>query len=176
MSPTAAPGSDELQEPPRSLLRDFAHELRDALSPVASSVDLLRLQNFEPQAGRAATERMERGLRRALLLIDTFVLAEEVERGAVPLEMHRCVLDDLLHSARTALTPELQKRCRFIPSGSPSEASADPVQTTRVLGALAQHATDMALPDALVSLAAANSSAAPHIVVRFAAEARFRAA
>jgi len=157
-------------------MRDFAHELRDALSPVASSVDLLRLQNFDPQAGRATTERMERSLRRALTLIDTFVLAEEVERGAVALEMRRCALDELLQAAHEALNPELERRCRFLPAGSRIEVSADHMQTARVLGALAQHAADMALPDAPVSLTAANGSAAPHIVVRFRADARFRAA
>lgn len=175
-SPSAAAGSDVLQEPPRSLLRDFAHELRDALSPVASSVDLLRLQNFDPQAGRATAERMERGLRRALVLIDSFVLAEEVERGAVPLEMRRCTLDELLQAVHDALHPELQKRCRFIPAGGRIEVSADRLQTARVLSSVAQHAADLALPDVPLSFAAANGSVAPHIAVRFRPDARFGAA
>lgn len=174
MSPSAAPDSDALQEPPRSLVRDFAHELRDALSPVASSVDLLRLQNFEPQAARNAAERMERGLRRALVLIDTFVLAEEVECGSISLEMRRCALDELLQSARDALSPELEKRCRFTPAEQRTEVSVDPVQAIRVIAAVAQHAADMALADSSVSLAAASDGAAPRIVVRFRTDARFR--
>lgn len=174
MTPNSVPEDGVLQEPPRSLVRDFAHELRDALSPVASSVDLLRLQNFEPQAGRATAERMERGLRRALMLIDTFVLAEEVEHGTVALELRRCALDELLRSAHDALSPELEKRCRFTPVESRTEVSVDHLQTTRVLAALAQHAADMAVPDSPVSLAAANGRSTPRIVVHFRADARFR--
>jgi CheY-like chemotaxis protein len=168
------PDGDALQEPTRSLVRDLAHELRDALSPVASSVDLLRLQKFEPQAARATAERMERGLRRALVLLDTFVLAEEVERGSVALEMRRRGLDELLQSAHDALSPELEKRCRFAAVETRTEVSVDHVQTTRVLAALAQHAADMSLPDSPVSLAALNGGAAPRIVLRFRADARFR--
>ena len=57
-------------------MRELAHELRDALSPLASSADLARLRKFDPESARLLAEKVERGLRRALALLDAFVLAE----------------------------------------------------------------------------------------------------
>jgi hypothetical protein len=59
--------------------RDLAHELRDALTPIASSVNLLRLSNFDPNASRVSAEIIDRGLRRALAAIDAFARAEAGE-------------------------------------------------------------------------------------------------
>ena len=70
---------------PRELIRqasprrELAHELRNALSPIASSVNLLRLSNFDPNIGCATAETIDRGLRHALAAIDAFVQAEAGE-------------------------------------------------------------------------------------------------
>ncbi|MBV8495447.1 MAG: hypothetical protein JO361_01560, partial [Gammaproteobacteria bacterium] len=48
------------------MLQDLSHELRDALSPAVSALDVLRLKKFEPEAARIASEQIERGLRRAI--------------------------------------------------------------------------------------------------------------
>jgi CheY-like chemotaxis protein len=61
----------------RSLVRKLAHELRDALSPLASSTDLARLRGFDVEASRLLAEQVERGLRRAQTILDAFVLAED---------------------------------------------------------------------------------------------------
>ena len=66
----------------RTLIRELAHELRDALSPLASAADLARLRNFDPEASRQLAEKVERGLRRALRILDAFVLAEESKHDA----------------------------------------------------------------------------------------------
>ena len=85
MLDSAEPGA----ESGSSLLRQLAHELRDALSPLASSADLARQRNFDPEASRLLAEKVERGLRRALAILDAFVLGEQCENGVT--ERHRCM-------------------------------------------------------------------------------------
>ena len=63
-----------------TLIRKLAHELRDALSPLASAADLARLRRFDPESSRLLAEKVERGLRRALQVLDAFVLAEQSEQ------------------------------------------------------------------------------------------------
>ena len=87
----------------RSLIRELAHELRDALSPLASSVDVARLRNFDADASRLLAERVERGLRRALATLDAFALAEQCENGALPLALGTVPLVQILQDARAAL-------------------------------------------------------------------------
>lgn len=67
---------DDLAEPERSLRRQLAHELRNALSPLASAVDLARLRGFDAEASRLLAEKVERALHRAQLILDRFVVAE----------------------------------------------------------------------------------------------------
>jgi CheY-like chemotaxis protein len=142
----------EVQPLPNSLMRDLAHELRDALSPVASSLDLLKLQNYEPQASRATSERIGRGLRRALSLLETFVLADEAERGTLHLEPGRCGLNALLAEARSGVADELARRCHGNPAPTEVEVSADREQSARVLGAVLHHANQLAAVDSTLSL------------------------
>ena len=68
-----------------SLLRELAHELRDALSPIRPALDLLRLRNFDAEASKSTAQRVERGLERALATIDAFVIAEQCENGTAAL-------------------------------------------------------------------------------------------
>jgi len=62
------------------LLRELAHELRDALSPIRSALELIRLRDFDAQVTRTMAERIESGLDGALSTLDAFVLAESWER------------------------------------------------------------------------------------------------
>ena len=67
----------------RTLIRELAHELRDALSPLASAADLARLRQFDPETSRLLAEKVERGMRRALKILDAFVLAAENDHEAL---------------------------------------------------------------------------------------------
>jgi CheY-like chemotaxis protein len=61
-----------------ALLRELVHELRDALSPIRSALDLLRLRNFDAEVGRQAAQRIDRALDRALAALDAAVLGAAV--------------------------------------------------------------------------------------------------
>src|SRR6516225_3461335 len=99
-----------------SLMRELAHELRDALSPLASSADLARLRNFDPEASRLLAERVERGLRRALAALDAFVLAEQCENGSLQLSIARVSLEQIVQKARDAIPGPERARYRFATS------------------------------------------------------------
>jgi CheY-like chemotaxis protein len=147
-----------------SLLRQLAHELRDALSPLASSADLARLRNFDPEAGRLLAEKVERGLRRALAILDAFVLVEQCENGTLPLAMRRVLLDQIVQGAREALGAPAAARYRFM-TESGTVVLADPVRSVQALTAVLQHAAELAPRDSLVEVRVGGSAARPGIHV-----------
>src|SRR2546430_16507344 len=66
-----------------SLMRELAHELRDALSPIRAAIDLLRLRNFDTEVSRRVAEKVDRGLDAALAAVDAFVAADQCESGTL---------------------------------------------------------------------------------------------
>jgi CheY-like chemotaxis protein len=63
----------------RSRMQELAHELRDALSPLAAAADFARLRGFEAEASRLLADHVDRGLRRARAILDACSLAEPRE-------------------------------------------------------------------------------------------------
>ena len=149
-----------------SLLRELAHELRDALSPLASSADLARLRNFDPDASRMLAEKVERGLRRALAILDAFVLREQCENGTLPLAMRRVPLGQIVQTARDALGGPAAARYRFMTGESGTAVVADPVRSAQALTAVLQHAADLAPRDSLVEVRIGGSGTGPRVHVR----------
>jgi CheY-like chemotaxis protein len=162
LDPTETPA-----EKHRSLVRDLSHELRDALSPLAPLADLARLRQFDPETSRLLAEKVERGLRRALAILDTFVLAEQCESGALPLTLHPIALDHIVHAAAGALGEPAAVRFRFINPGSSPLARADAARSAQLLTAVLQHAIAVAAPDSVVEVRVAESAARPQIHVHF---------
>lgn len=148
-----------------SLLRQLAHELRDALSPLAASADLARLRNFDPEASRLLAEKVERGLRRSLAILDAFVLGDQCENGTLPLVMRRVPLDQIVQTAREALGAPAAARYRFMTGESGMVVLADPVRSAQALTAVLQHAADLAPRDSLVEVRVGGSAARPGVHV-----------
>ncbi|MBV9316842.1 MAG: hypothetical protein JOZ34_05205, partial [Gammaproteobacteria bacterium] len=123
-------------------MRELAHELRDALSPLASSVDLARLRNYDAEVSRLLAQKVERGLRRALAILETFVLAEQSETATLPLHLQAVPLEEILEGARAALGTS--ERFRFGTDEHPGTVRADGVHSIRVLTAVLQHAAAIA--------------------------------
>jgi CheY-like chemotaxis protein len=154
---------DTRAESSGSLMRELAHELRDALSPLASSADLARLRKFDPESARLLAEKVERGLRRALALLDAFVLADQCERGTLPLQIQTVRLQEILESARSALGAS--DRCTFEAADGSAPVRADLARSGQALAAILQHAAAITATDQNVGVRAAGSAAAPEIRV-----------
>jgi len=144
-----------------SLIRELAHELRDALSPLASAADLARLRNFDPEASRLLAQKVERGLRRALALLDAFALAEQCEHGTLPLRLRTVRLEEILESARREFGAA--ERYAFESSGGSSTVRADPVPSAEALAAILQRTAAITAPAQLVEVRQAGTAAQPEI-------------
>ena len=161
MLDSAEPGAES-----DSLLRQLAHELRDALSPLVASADLARLRKFDPESSRLLAEKVERSLRRALAILDAFVLGEQCENGTLQLAISRTPLAQIVQSARQALGKAAAARYRFATGESATVVQADPVRSAQALAAVLQHAADLGARDGLVAVRIDTTAARPQIRVR----------
>jgi len=152
-----------------SLLRELAHELRDALSPIRSAIELMRLRNFDAEVTRTMIERIETGLDGALSTIDAFVLAAGWERGGESLAPARISLAELLQRVRESLKPPLSERLKLA-ADSPVPVTADLLRSTQVLLALLGHAAALAAPASPIELRSAASDGGAEVRVAFAIE------
>jgi CheY-like chemotaxis protein len=162
MLDSAEPGAESRS----SLLRQLAHELRDALSPLASSADLARLRDFDREASRLLAEKVERGLRRALAILDAFVLAEQCESGALHLAAKRLPLEQIVQTAQEALGKPDRARCRFASGQRDTAVQADPVRSAQALAAVLEHAAAISPRDSFIDVRIGGSAAQPQIRVR----------
>jgi CheY-like chemotaxis protein len=119
-----------------SLLRELAHELRDALSPVRSALDLMRLRGFAPDVSSAMAQRIDQGLVRALATVDAFILTEQCEQGMATLAPRAVPLQHLFELTQQALPPALRERCLFRPADPRLEVMADEHRSVQVLLAM----------------------------------------
>ena len=156
-----------------SLMRELAHELRDALSPIRAAIDLLRLRNIDIEVSRRAAEKVERGLDAALAAVDAFVAADQSESGTLTVAVAPISLVQIVEDARTALTPLLAgraQRCEFPPPTRPVEALADAAKSLRVIRAMLEQASAVAPPRSVIEVQAADGDSGPQIRVRFSIE------
>ena len=156
-----------------SLMRELAHELRDALSPIRAAIDLLRLRNFDTEVSRRVAEKVDRGLDAAVAAIDAFVAADQCESGTLTVEVAPTSLDEIVEVARTALAPRLAERSQrveFAHSTPALEAMADAAKSLRVVSAMLEQASGVAPPRSAIAVRAAAGDSGPEIRMRFSIE------
>jgi CheY-like chemotaxis protein len=141
-----------------SLLRELAHELRDALSPVRSALDLMRLRGFAPEMSSAVAGRIEQGLDRALATLDAFLLAEQCESGTAVLAVAPVSLTRLLEHALEAVPAPMRARCRLELPSPDIEVLADAGRSAQALAAMLLHVLAV-VRDSPVEVRAASSPA-----------------
>ncbi len=157
------PDSDDTPARP-SLLRELAHELRDALSPLASSADLARLRNFDAETSRLLAQKVERGLRRSLAILDAFVLAEQAEQATLPLQLEALPLGEIVERARLAVGSS--ERFSFRRGDGAATVRADAAHSAQVLIAVLQHASLITVADRPVEVDIVASDPRPCIRIR----------
>jgi CheY-like chemotaxis protein len=153
-----------------SLLRDLAHELRDALSPIRSATDLMRLREFDADISRTMVERIERGLEAALAAIDAFVVAEGYDSDGATIASAAAPLAELLQLTQRAVTPALRERCRFDERGAGVLVRADVDRSVQVLTAMLEHAAVVSAGPAPIEVQACGEGAPPELRVIFVSE------
>lgn len=156
-----------------SLVRELAHELRDALSPIRAAIDLLRLRNFNAEVSRRVAEKVDRGLDCALAAVDAFIAADQCENGTLSVAVTPASLHQIVEAARTALAPLLagrSQRCELAPSTSGVEAMADVAKSLQVISAMLEQASAVAPPRSVIEVRAGVGDSGPEIRVRFSVE------
>jgi CheY-like chemotaxis protein len=154
-----------------SLLRELAHELRGALSPARSALDLMRLRHFEAETSRVAVQRIERGLEAALATLDAFVLAQQCADGTVALQPVSMPLAQLLQLTRASLAPTTLARCTFTTAEPAPYVLADSRHCVLALSALLEHAAAVAAPQAGIEVRTSLAQPQARVHVRFATDA-----
>lgn len=82
-----------------SLVRDFAHDLRNAISPARSAADVLRLRGADPGTREKALAHLDHSLDAALRTIDAFVTANRALDGTLSPDVAPVGLDVLVDDA-----------------------------------------------------------------------------
>lgn len=153
------------EESSRSLIRELAHELRDALSPLASAADLARLRGFDADASQQLADKVERGLRRARAHLDACVLAEQYQGEPPKLAMRAVLLAEILQAARTELGDYEAARIVLVPDGGQAVVRADAERSQQALRALLQELAATARSGSPIELQSVNG-AEPAIRIR----------
>ena len=126
-----------------SLIRDFAHELRNAISPIRSAADVLRVRGSDPQVLDKALQHIRRSLDAALQTIDVFVAADRAMSGTLSLDPGAWSLGELIDEAIVrirAIDTRETPRFRIAPLAPPCYVHADREQAVTVLSSVLEHA------------------------------------
>jgi CheY-like chemotaxis protein len=150
----------------RSLLDELAHELRDALSPLAPAVDLARLRGFDGEAGLLLAVKVERALRRTRATLDAFVFAEQCAAAELQLALRAVTLAGILEAARAELPDDERACCTFVSDGEQTLVRADQARSAQVLRALLQRLAASALSGSTIEVRSVARSPDPQIRVR----------
>ena len=154
---------------PSSLLRVFAHELRNSLSPLRSSVQLLRLRNGGNEALQAAVQTMDKSLDNTLAAIERFVDADHVMAGGVDLAPEELELKAIVERAVERARPHTDARKSQVAMTMPAQGlrvAADADRTCQVVAQLIANASLASPLGATIEISAQQRDDAVELVVR----------
>ena len=153
-----------------SLIRDFAHELRNAISPIRSAADVLRVRGSDPQVLDKALQHIRRSLDAALQTIDVFVAADRAMTGTLSLDPASWSLAGLIDDAIVrirAIDPRETPRFRVPPFDLPLYVRADREQAITVLSSVLEHARATCAEDGDIDVVIEPEAGHAKLHVRF---------
>jgi signal transduction histidine kinase/CheY-like chemotaxis protein len=121
----------------------LAHELRNPLTPLVTSIELLRRQGGDSPGVQRQLEVMARQVRQLSRLVEDLLDVSRVSRGRIELRRHRLMLSDVLIDAIDASRPLLDARRHEVTLRIPEVAlpvNADNVRLTQVFSNLVHNA------------------------------------
>jgi PAS domain S-box-containing protein len=136
-------------------LATLAHELRNPLAPVRSSLEIMRLAMDDPGLIARARETMERQMVQMVRLIDDLLDVSRITRGRLELRKEPVSLDALIRTALETAGPLIDDSGhRLIVDGldRPIEMIADPVRLAQVLSNLLNNAAKYTEPGGTIHL------------------------
>jgi len=160
-------GEAELREAGKrkdEFLAMLAHELRNALAPIRTGLELIRLAGDTPGAVERVRSTMERQVGHMVRLIDDLLDVSRITAGKIALQRVPSVLNDLVTSAidanRAALTAKRIELRIDLPQ-TPVVLDVDPTRFVQVVSNLLHNATKFTPAGGSVRLSAQVVDAAP---------------
>ncbi|HET7730050.1 MAG TPA: PAS domain-containing protein [Usitatibacter sp.] len=138
--------SRKLQEADRAkdeFIATLSHELRNPLSPLRSSVALLRMNRNVDERTARIHEMMERQIDHLVRLVDDLLEISRVSRGDFALRKERVALAALVRNALETTEPLLHARKHRVSVSLPEApvwVEADPVRMAQVIANLVDNA------------------------------------
>jgi len=121
----------------------LAHELRNPLAPLRSSLDILKLGGVPLPPADQALEIMDRQLSHLVRLVDDLMEVSRITRGSVELRKERVRLEVALRSAMEAAEPMIRAghhRLHVALAAETIMVEADPVRLAQIFGNLLNNA------------------------------------
>ena len=135
----------------------LAHELRNPLAPILSSVHVLRIQGDDnPAAVRRAREVIERQARHQARLLDDLLDVSRITRGRI--ELRRRLVDlsaivaEVIEATR-ALADARHQEISGPPAPEPLPVEADPIRLAQVVNNLLTNAAKYTPPGGRIAIA-----------------------
>ena len=135
----------------------LAHELRNPLAPIRNALDVLSLDDADPERRAALRATMGRQVNHMVRLVDDLLEASRVSRGRIELRRRPMDLRDALRSAVELSGPLIDAGCttlRVDVPDAPLIVDADPVRMAQVFGNLLNNAAKYGRPGGRIWLSA----------------------
>jgi PAS domain S-box-containing protein len=163
---------EELEQADRQkdeFLALLAHELRNPLAPIRTSLDVLRRRDAPAAALDQAGQIAERQLRHMARLLDDLLDVSRIREGTIELRREKVSVSALIRSAGEAAQPFMDERGhRFIVEEPQEEmwVEGDHVRLEQVLGNLLNNAAKYTDTRGEISLSAERTEGSVFIRVR----------
>ena len=147
----------------------LAHELRNPLSPLVNSVEILRRIDPSAPLARRQIDVMARQLGQLTHLVDDLLDVSRVSRGLIVLRRELLPLGGVLDAAMEAVQPALEaRRHRLQRMGfeGPLHVFGDRVRLTQVFANLLQNAVKYTDPGGMVAISITPDGNRVSVVVR----------
>ena len=114
----------------------LSHELRNALSPVRTSMDILRVPGVDSETVEDAYQLIERHVKHIVRLVDDLLDASRVVEGAIQLRNEIFDVSSVVSQAIKGIRPMMESRSQQLTvrmAKEPLLVDADPVRITQIV-------------------------------------------
>lgn len=122
----------------------LAHELRNPLAPIRTAIDLLEMDEDDPDTRKTVTAMMQRQVAQMVRLVDDLLDVSRVSSGKIVLRKETMDIIAVVHQAVEAVQPsldELQQHLLLDLEDGPLPVFADPARMAQVVGNLLSNAS-----------------------------------
>jgi signal transduction histidine kinase/ActR/RegA family two-component response regulator len=147
----------------------LAHELRNPLAPIRTSLHILRLTSADHPSARRVAEIMDRQVDHMVRLVDDLLEVSRITRGKIELRKEPVLLTEVLQSALETSRPLLDAahhRLTLTIPPDPIVVDADPVRLAQVFANLLNNAAKYTDPGGQIGLAVVPADRAVSVTVR----------